>query len=173
MSRLTGYKLVQAVAAFLCLIVPLMYFDRLGASEFGGGSLTGPLLRIGDFAIPMFVVALLVGIKFPRIAALVGISACLSCLPLYVFLIAPGRVGLWLGGGEDSVPLQPAVMWNKWALFGLMTVFIYMLVCIRHICWGTKTSVARNKSAAEPQNLNISWYGGGFRLSPHSNPGRI
>ena len=80
--------------------------DRVAATEFSGGTVTGPILR-AEYA-GMVLLLLSTGAIFihrRRLATIIGLLAVFFCLPLDAFFIAPG-VFYTLFRGDWSVPLQ-------------------------------------------------------------------
>ena len=57
MKKLSNQKVWQAIACLACASELWLYLDEFGASEFSGGWLTGPLLRMADLGSLLFLVA--------------------------------------------------------------------------------------------------------------------
>jgi hypothetical protein len=64
-------------------------------TEFSGGRLTGPLLKMADLGFLLFLLALILAFFFRRTAATIAIAAALLCLPFYLFFLVPGPY-LWI-----------------------------------------------------------------------------
>jgi hypothetical protein len=96
-------------------MIALRLIEAFEGTEFSGGRLTGPLLRllyVGGF---LFLSALVLAFLRPRIAAAAGLVASLFCLPLYLYRLAPG-----LFPGDYSVAPSRVFAWDGWAASGIM-----------------------------------------------------
>ena len=113
MEKLSKQKVWQAAACLACVGVLWIRLDDFGASEFSGGRITGKLFTMADLGSLLFLVALLLTIFFPRVAAVVALAATLLCLPFYLYILMPGPYRQ-IFKGEYSVPLQS----SKDHLFG-------------------------------------------------------
>ena len=91
------------------------------ASEFTGGSVTGTLFFMGDLAFIFFVLAALVATYSTKIRAVIALAAILLCLPLYLYVLMPGPYHQ-IFKGEYSVPLARPIVWNTWAVVGVLTL---------------------------------------------------
>lgn len=112
-TRLVAWRSVVYAS---CAVLALWLSGPLEASEFSGGSITGPLLRMKSIAVALFLVATIVGIWLPRFAGAAVCAACLLAWPLDFCMLAPGPCRQVLGG-VWSVPLV-----HKWNLNTLWTV---------------------------------------------------
>jgi hypothetical protein len=74
----------------LCASVAWKYSFGLAETEFGGGTLTGPLLALYCSGGLLSVLALLLTFVYPKGAALGATLASLLCWPLYLYFAAPG-----------------------------------------------------------------------------------
>jgi hypothetical protein len=90
-----------------------------GASEFGGGRITGKLFTSAYLGSLLFLVALLSTIFFPRVAAAIALAATLLGSPFYLYILMPGPYRQ-IFKGEYSVPLQRPFVWNNWAVLSLV-----------------------------------------------------
>jgi hypothetical protein len=106
-----------AISAFqigICLLsatITFRYPEGLEATEFSGGWLTGRLLHASEAGTLLFVVAFVLTFPFRRVAAGIALAAALVCLPLYLYIVAPGPLRR-IAGGEYSVPLQASFVWD-------------------------------------------------------------
>lgn len=135
MEKLSKQKLWQAAACLACVGVLWIRMDALGASEFGGGRVTGKLFTMADLGSLLFFVALLLTIFFPRVAAGVALAAALLCLPLYLYVLMPGPYRQ-IFKGEYSVPLQRPFVWNNWAAVGVLSLVIAAFLSLRTLSKG-------------------------------------
>jgi hypothetical protein len=80
--------------------------DRVAATEFSGGTVTGPILR-AEYAgmVLLLLSAAAIFMHRGRLASILGLLAVFFCLPLDAFFIVPG-VFYALFRGDWSVPLQ-------------------------------------------------------------------
>jgi hypothetical protein len=116
-------KLTQVAICLVCAILVWRYGDDLGATEFSGGRVTGPLLDVYDIGSLLFILAIPLTFFFRRTAAAVTVMASLLCLPLYFYFTAPGPFRR-LFPGEYSVPLESNFAWTGWAIFGILALAI-------------------------------------------------
>jgi len=125
-------KLWQAIGCLVCVVLTWAYADDLGASEFSGGRVTGPVLTMFDSGTLLFVAALVVTFLYPRVAAVIALAASLLCLPLYLYFTAPGPFR-WVFRGEYKVPLQASFVWSKWAIAGILSLGVTDYVCLHNL----------------------------------------
>jgi ABC-type uncharacterized transport system permease subunit len=130
MEKRNMQKLWQALACLACVIVLWIHLDDFGASEFSGGRITGKLFTMADLASLLFIVAVLVTILFPRIAAVIALTASLLCLPFYLYVLLPGPYRQ-IFKGEYSVPLHRSVVWNTWAVLGVLSLLAAGALSVR------------------------------------------
>jgi hypothetical protein len=138
--KLGTQKLGQAASCLLCVIVAWRHMDDFGASEFSGGWLTGTIFSMFDDGSLAFILAWLLTFFFRRIAAAIALMASLLCLPLYLYITAPGPFRS-VFRGEYSVPLQTNFVWDRWAAFGILTLVVATCVSI----WNLKTPAFESK----------------------------
>ncbi len=122
----------QAAACSACALVALIRVDEIGASEFRGGSATGPIFFMFNIGILLFVAALIVTFFYPRVGATISVSASLSCLPLYFCWLAPGPFR-WVFRGEYDAPLTASFVWDNWAGAGALTLALAVAICISNL----------------------------------------
>jgi hypothetical protein len=120
-------KLLQAITCLLCVVVAWM---RNFGGEFAGGRVTGPLFSMFELGSVVFVLALLLTFVYPKIAAAIALAACLVSLPLYLFFIAPGPFRS-VFKGEYTVPLQASLVWDTWAIAGVLALAVVAYVSMR------------------------------------------
>jgi hypothetical protein len=120
----------QAGSCLLCLAVAWIRLDDIGASEFIGGRVTGPLFTTSDCESFLFLPALILTFFHRRIAAGIALMASLLCLPLYLYFIAPGLFRC-IFKGEYSVLLRANFVWNNWAIAGIASLIVSIVVCLR------------------------------------------
>jgi hypothetical protein len=130
MARFGKQELWQAASCLLCLAMAWVHLDYLGNSEFPGGWLTGSLFTLADYGSDLFIPAVVLTFFFRRIAGGVAVMASLLCLPLYLYFIAPGPFR-WIFKGEYSVPLRANFVWNTWAMAGIASLIVAIVICLR------------------------------------------
>ena len=123
MERLIKQKVCQAIACLACAGVLWIHLDDFGASEFSGGRRAGKLFTMVDLGSVLFLVALFLTIFFPRVAAVIVLTATLLCLPSYLYILIPGPYRR-IFKGEYSVPLQRSFAWNNWEVVGILSLGI-------------------------------------------------
>jgi hypothetical protein len=83
-------KVWQAAGCLLVQSSRFRFVSDLEGTEFSGGSITGPLLRMQDVGSNLFFIVLPLTFFLRRIAAAVILLASLLCLPPYLLSTAPG-----------------------------------------------------------------------------------
>jgi len=86
MGNSSKEKMWQAIACLACTVVPWIRLDSFAASEFSGGWLTGPLLKMAELGSLFFAVALLLTFFFRRTASTIALAAALVCFPFYLYV---------------------------------------------------------------------------------------
>jgi hypothetical protein len=104
MGKIWRQKLWLAASCLLCVIVVWVHLDDIGASEFSGGWLTGPLFNMADYASVVFLLAVILAFFFRRIASVMALAASVLCMPFYLYFLAPGPFRR-VFKGEYSVPI--------------------------------------------------------------------
>src|SRR6266568_196705 len=130
MAKFGKQQLWQAISCLLCIAVAWVRLDDLGAPEFSGGWLTGPLFTMADDGSVLFILAIVLTFFYRRIAAVIALMASLLCLPLYLYFIAPGAFRR-VFKGEYSVPLRANFVWNSWAIAGIASLLLAIFFCLR------------------------------------------
>jgi hypothetical protein len=120
---------LQVAACLACIVLLWLRLDALGASEFSGGRLTGPLFTMAELGGLLFFVALPLTFLLRRIAATVALLAVLLCLPLYVYFLLPGPYQ-WIFKGEYSVPVKGPFHWDSWAVAGTFSLIIAAILSV-------------------------------------------
>ena len=116
----------------VCALVGGLFADPLGALEFGGGTVTGPLLSLHRFSLLLFVLSALTTFCLPRIAAAIGLCAVAASLPLYLFFLAPGLFRA-VFGGEWSVPPIGRFAWNAGAAAAIAASLFAAVTSVRSL----------------------------------------
>ena len=120
-------ELWQAASFVLCLAFAWTQADRIEGSEFTGGRVTGPIFSLFESGMVIFVLAIVLTFVYRRVAAAIGIAACLLCFPLYLYFTAPGPFRS-VFRGTYSVPLESSFVWDYGMLGGILTLGIAVFV---------------------------------------------
>jgi hypothetical protein len=123
MNKDLARKLPQVGICRVCAILVWRYSGDLGASEFSGGRVTGPLLEVYDTGMLLFILAMPLTFFFRRTAAAVSVLASLFCLPLYFYFTAPGPFRR-IFPGEYSVRLEYDFVWTGWGIVGILALAV-------------------------------------------------
>ena len=146
---LKNFDILQAFQAgsfLVCVSLAWQISSGYEGTEFSGGWLTGPLLSMEDVGIPLFIVAIVLTFVFPRVAAAIGLSASVLCLPLYLFFIAPLPFAeIFARGHEFMAPPTPGFHWETWPVIAVGASAIAIYVCIRR--FGPKAVVRTSQRA--------------------------
>jgi glycerol-3-phosphate acyltransferase PlsY len=129
MKKPSVQTLLQATACLLCAIVAAEHSD-LAYIEFGGGTLTGPLVDLNNIGGLLFIVALILTFIYRRLAAICALVASLLCLPLYLYRMAPG-IAQRLIPGSFRYLSRTNFVWNEWAFIGVLLLVMTAYVCFR------------------------------------------
>jgi hypothetical protein len=130
MGKFPNEKMWQAIAYLASIAVLWIRLDDFGASEFGGGWLTGPLFKMADLGSLLFFLALLLTFFLRRTAATIALAATLLCFPLYLYVLMPGPYR-WIFKGEYSVPLNRPFHWDNWAVVGVLCLLLGATLSLR------------------------------------------
>jgi len=121
-------KLLLAAGCLVCTVVAWRSFFLFEGTEFGGGSLAGDK----DLGGYLFVLALILALKFNRIAAAIALVACVFSLPLYLYLVFPRPFRqVWRGQWKVLVPPQENFVWDGWWITGILCIVFVASVCCR------------------------------------------
>jgi hypothetical protein len=121
MEKIGKEKVWQAVGCLICIVVLSARLDTVGASEFSGGRLTGPLFTMAHIGTLLFPLALALTFFLGRLAAAIALLAAVLCSPLYLYFLLPGPYR-WIFKGEYSVPIQRPFSWDNWAIAGILSL---------------------------------------------------
>jgi hypothetical protein len=122
----------QAGSFLLCVYLALQLTRGLDGTEFSGGWLTGPLLSMADSGTLLFILAIVLTILFPRVAAAIGLASSLLCVPLCCFFIAPLPFAhVFARGIEFSSQPTPGFHRRMWPVTTLVAVALASYLCIR------------------------------------------
>ena len=130
MKRSRKLEILQTISCFLCVVVAWLHLDTLGASEFIGGKLTGPLFEMVVNGIVLFLLAILLMPFYRRTTTAMALTASLLCMPFYLYFLAPGPFRR-VFRGEYSVPLVAPFVWSSWAFIGILSLAFAILVSVR------------------------------------------
>jgi hypothetical protein len=125
-------KLLQGVAFLAGVGVLWIRLDDFGNSEFIGGWLTGRIFSMADDGGILFLFALVLIIFLPRIASVAALLASLLCLPLYLYVVAPGPFRR-VFRGQYAGMIQHSFFWNWWAVTGIATVIFAVFVSVHSL----------------------------------------
>ena len=126
-------QIVQSLGCAISAILAGHYGSALEGTEFSGGSLTGPLLRMNDAGVVVFAAATLLSFLLPRIAAAAAIMASLLSFPLYAYFVAPGFFRA-LFKAQDSVPTNAPFLWDSSAIIALLVLAFAVFFGLRILC---------------------------------------
>jgi hypothetical protein len=87
-------------------------FLGLDGSEFSGGWLTGPLLKLQFGGTLLITFALFAAFAYPRAAAAMTLAAVACCLPLHLYFLVPGFFRAF-APGEYSIPMRSYFEFNS------------------------------------------------------------
>jgi len=119
-----------AVICVVCAVVGALFTEQLGAAEFSGGTVTGPLLSVHGFSLVLFVLSAVATFFLPPVAAAIGLCAAAASIPLYFFFLAPGLFRA-VFGGEWSVPPIGLFAWNAGAAAATAVLIVAVYAGVR------------------------------------------
>src|SRR5438105_4536721 len=129
-KTMTRAKLYLGVAFLVCAITGWVFTTPIEVTEFSGGRITGRLLDVHNMSGYLFVAALVVTLLSVRLAAVIGVVACVLSFPLYAYFVFP-RPFQQLTGGEYSVPATISFAWSSPAIICLAVAIVTLVVCIK------------------------------------------
>jgi len=120
-------KLLFAAGCLVCAAVCWKSFLVFEGTEFGSGSLAGNQV----LAALLYLLALILTFKYPRLASISALIACFFSLPLYLYLVFP-RPFRQVWPGQWSVPYVPSerFVWDGWWITGILFTILVALVCV-------------------------------------------
>jgi len=123
---------LQAATCLLCAIAGVLFTFPIGPTEFSGGWLTGPLLRIHEVSGWLFLVSAVLALFRPRPAAVAGLVAVVLALPLYLYFVTPGFFRL-LFPGEHKVLATSFFATNPSAIGAVAMLIVAAYACARRL----------------------------------------
>ena len=109
------------------------YSLLLDGSEFAAGTVTGPVLKMSNLGMLLFMAALPMGfLRVRRIWALTALLASLLCLPLHLYFAIPGPFQRVVRG-EYSAQLTANVVWEPWLIAGILAMVIAFIFGLRDL----------------------------------------
>jgi hypothetical protein len=136
---------VQPANCLLCAALAWKYGFPLDGTEFMGGTITGPILKMSNIGILIFLVAMpLAFLSLRRISGLVTLVASFLCLPLYLYFTLPGPFR-WVFRGQYKIPLQANVVGDTWAIVGILAIMIASGFGLRDLL-GPKREMPKRKA---------------------------
>jgi len=136
MKEILKDKLSLAVMCLMCVMLTWRFGSGLEGTEFSGGHVTGPLLDMYDLGIILFALGCMLTFFCTRIAGVITLSACLFCLPLFLYFTAPGPFR-WIMRGKYSVPETANFVWSTLGIVGLSSLMITGLIAARALASGS------------------------------------
>ena len=77
---------LQIGSCAACALGGWSFAGVFAGSEFGGGSVTGPVLRTYEVSLLLFAIAAVLAFGWPRLAAAVATVAGVLAVPLYAYV---------------------------------------------------------------------------------------
>jgi hypothetical protein len=121
----------QVASIVLGAAVAFWRFQGLDGTEFSGGWLSGPMLKVQFAGILLLALAIFVASAYPRAAAVITLVAVLCCLPPHLFFLLPGAFP-----GERSVPVNSYFEFNNldfWSAVALAAVALVGVSALRRM----------------------------------------
>jgi hypothetical protein len=131
MGKFPKEKMWQAIVCLTCSAVLWVRLHEDRASEFGGGWLTGPLLKMAELGFLFFLTAFVLGFFLRRISATIALAATLLCFPFYLYTLMPGAYR-WIFSGEYSVPESRSFHWDIGAFAGVCSLLSVSILSVRN-----------------------------------------
>lgn len=130
MRAIDAQTALQSGSCASCAIGGWIFAGVFEGSEFGSGSVTGPLLRAHEVSLLLFAVAAVLTFSRRRLAAAIGTLAGVLAVPLYAYVTAPGPCRALIRG-VYSVPYRSRFEWNSLAVAGLGVTAVALYICLR------------------------------------------
>lgn len=109
-------------------------------TEFGGGSLAGNK----DLGGLLFLLALILILKYPQGAAVSALVGCVLSLPLYLYLVFPRPFRqVWPGRWKALELPRETFVWDGWWITGILSIIFVALIC----CWSLVRSLIARRRA--------------------------
>jgi hypothetical protein len=119
-------KLLFAASCLVCTVVCWRSDLVFGGTEFGGGTLA----RDENFGGFLFVMAMGLIFKYPRIAAVTGLAASYVSLPLYFYLVFPRPFRqVWRGNWLAVELPRERFVWDGWWIAGIVFMMVVASIC--------------------------------------------
>jgi len=122
----------QASICLLCAIAGVLFAFPVEPTEFSGGWLTGPLLRIHGVSGWLFLLSAALAFFLPRLAAITGLIAVVLALPRYLYFLTPGFFRM-VFPGERKVLATSFFATNPSAIGAIATLIVATYVCARRL----------------------------------------
>lgn len=121
-----GQNVLLAMICLVSVIVSWKGFLAFEGTEFGSGSLAGNK----DIGGLLYIVALILTFKFPRVAAVCGLIACCASLPLYLYLVFPRPFReVWPGEWKVLGLPRETFIWNELWVTGIVFNILAAGIC--------------------------------------------
>jgi hypothetical protein len=130
--KYTKHNLIETITCILCAALAWKFGAARDGTEFSSGRLTGSLLHLEEIGTLFFTIAIPMIFIYRRVANIVTMTACLLCLPVYLYALMPGLVRR-VFHGEYSVPLHGSVYWDTWAVIGTISLLVAFSIHITNL----------------------------------------
>jgi hypothetical protein len=124
--------LLQSAGCLLCAVAALRSSAGLEGTELEGGAITGPMLDASFIGTILFMLALVVTLRYPRPASGTALAASALCLPLYIFRALPRLFRLAFPGVYAARP-QGTFVWHTWSATGILSTVLVVYLCSRSL----------------------------------------
>ena len=126
----------------MCAVVCWKSFLVFEGTEFGSGALADNQV----LATILYLLALILTFKYPRVAAISALTACFFSLPLYLYLVFPRPFRqVWPGRWSVSYLPREKFVPDAWWITGLFVTIFVAVVCVLQL---TRSLVARKAADA-------------------------
>jgi len=148
-------KLPQVASCLLCAILTWTYADPFDGTEFVGGSVTGPVFELFNGGILLFVLSLPIVFACQRIGGAVTVLASIFCLPLYLYVLAPGPFR-WIFSGQYKTHVQANFVWERWSIIGILALATAAALGFRNLIGPASLTPPQVDAASEQTNKTSS-----------------